>query len=87
MKKCEQLGHKEPVKSQEGNNHVTFYHFIQASRKQEQHHPRATNRFHSEHKRRVLAITAFIFVPLGLLSPAVIANKIFLQKLWQDKLQ
>ena len=24
MKKCEQLGHIEPLKSQEGNNHVTF---------------------------------------------------------------
>jgi len=35
----------------------------------------------------VLAITASIFDPLGLLSPAVIAYKIFLQKLWQDKLQ
>jgi len=38
-------------------------------------------------KRRVLATTASIFDPLGLLSPAVIAYKIFLQKLWQDKLQ
>jgi hypothetical protein len=38
-------------------------------------------------KRKVLAITASIFDPLGLLSPAVIAYKIFLQKLWQDKLQ
>jgi len=35
----------------------------------------------------VLAITASIFDPLGLLSPAVIVYKIFLQKLWQDKLQ
>jgi hypothetical protein len=35
----------------------------------------------------VLATTASIFDPLGLLSPAVIAYKIFLQKLWQDKLQ
>ena len=38
-------------------------------------------------KRSVLATTASIFVPLGMLSPAVIANKIFLQKLWQEKLQ
>jgi len=38
-------------------------------------------------KRKVLAITASIFDPLGLLSPAVIAYKMFLQKLWQDKLQ
>jgi hypothetical protein len=38
-------------------------------------------------KRKMLAITASIFDPLGLLSPAVIAYKIFLQKLWLDKLQ
>jgi len=38
-------------------------------------------------KRKVLATTASIFDPLGLLSPAVIAYKIFLQKLWQDKLE
>jgi hypothetical protein len=38
-------------------------------------------------KRMVLATTASIFDPLGLLSPAVIAYKIFLQRLWQDKLQ
>jgi len=38
-------------------------------------------------KRRVTATRASIFDPLGLLSPAVIAYKIFLQKLWQDKLQ
>jgi len=38
-------------------------------------------------KRRVLVTTASIFDPLGLLSPAVIAYKIFLQKLWQDRLQ
>jgi hypothetical protein len=38
-------------------------------------------------KRKVLAITASIFDPLRLLSPAVIAYKIFLQKLSQDKLQ
>jgi hypothetical protein len=38
-------------------------------------------------KRKVLATTASIFDPLGLLSPAVIAYKIFLQKWWQDKLQ
>jgi hypothetical protein len=38
-------------------------------------------------KRKVLAITASSFNPLGLLSPAVTAYKIFLQKLWQDKLQ
>ena len=37
-------------------------------------------------KRKVLATTASIFDPLGLLSPAVIVYKIFLQKLWQDKL-
>jgi len=35
----------------------------------------------------VTATRASIFDPLGLLSPAVIAYKIFLQKLWQDKLQ
>jgi hypothetical protein len=33
-------------------------------------------------KSKVLATTAAIFDPLGLLSPAVIAYKIFLQKLW-----
>ena len=38
-------------------------------------------------KRKVLATTASIFDPLGLLSPVVIAYKIFLQKSWQDKLQ
>jgi hypothetical protein len=38
-------------------------------------------------KRKVLATTASIFDPLGLLNPAVIAYKIFLQKLWQEKLQ
>jgi hypothetical protein len=38
-------------------------------------------------KREVLAITASTFDPLGLLSPGVIAHKIFLQKLWQDKPQ
>jgi hypothetical protein len=38
-------------------------------------------------KRKVLATTASIFDPLGLLSPAVIVYKIFLQKLWQNKLQ
>jgi hypothetical protein len=38
-------------------------------------------------KRMVLSTTASIFDPLGLLSPAVIAYKRFLQKLWQDKLQ
>jgi len=38
-------------------------------------------------KRRVLATTASIFDPLRLLSPAVIACKTLLQKLWQDKLQ
>jgi hypothetical protein len=37
-------------------------------------------------KCTVLATTASIFDPLGLLSPAVISYKIFLQKLWQDKL-
>ena len=35
----------------------------------------------------MLATTASIFDPLGLLSPAVIAYKTFLQKLWQDELQ
>jgi hypothetical protein len=38
-------------------------------------------------KRKVLATTASIFDHLGLLSAAVITYKIFLQKLWQDKLQ
>jgi hypothetical protein len=38
-------------------------------------------------KRKVLATTAAIFDPLGLLSPAVIAYKIFLQKLRQDQMQ
>jgi hypothetical protein len=37
-------------------------------------------------KRKVLAITASIFDPLGLLSLAVIGHKLFLQKLWQDQL-
>ena len=35
--------------------------------------------------RKILATTESIFEPLGLLSPAVIAYKIFLQKLWQEK--
>jgi hypothetical protein len=38
-------------------------------------------------KCKVLAITASIFDPLGILSPDVIVYNIFLQKLWQDKLQ
>jgi len=38
-------------------------------------------------KRKMLASTASIFEPLGLLSAAVIVYKIFLQKLWQDRLQ
>jgi hypothetical protein len=38
-------------------------------------------------KRSVLSITASIFDSLGLLSPSLIAYKIFLQQLWQDKLQ
>ena len=37
--------------------------------------------------RKMLATTASICEPLGLLSPAVIAYKIFLEKLWKDKLQ
>ena len=43
--------------------------------------------FTASTKRKVLATTASIFDPLGLLSQAGIAYKIFLQKLWQDKLQ
>ena len=38
-------------------------------------------------KRKVLAIIASIFNPLGVLSPAVIAYRTFPQKFWQDKLQ
>jgi hypothetical protein len=38
-------------------------------------------------KRKVLGTAASIFDPLGLLIPDIIAYKIFLQKLWQDKLQ
>jgi len=38
-------------------------------------------------KQKVLDTTASIFDPLGLLSPPVITLKIFLQKLWQDKLK
>ena len=38
-------------------------------------------------KRKVLATTASLFDPLGLLSPAFIVYKIFLQKLCQDKLR
>jgi len=37
-------------------------------------------------KRKVLATTASIFDPLGLLNRAVIVHKVFLQKLWQDQL-
>jgi hypothetical protein len=37
-------------------------------------------------KRKVLAMTASIFDPLGLLSSSVVAYKMLLQKLWQDKL-
>jgi hypothetical protein len=36
-------------------------------------------------KRKVLTTITSIFDPLGLLSPAVIAYKTFLQKLWQEK--
>jgi hypothetical protein len=36
-------------------------------------------------KRRVLATTASIFDPLGLISPVVIRCKIFLQQLWQER--
>jgi len=54
---------------------------------QEQHHSCATKRLHKGYKRRVLATTPSIFDTLGLLSPAVIVYKIFLQKLWLDKLQ
>ena len=43
--------------------------------------------FTASTNRKMLATTASIFEPLGQLSPAVIAYKIFLQKLWQDKLQ
>jgi hypothetical protein len=46
-----------------------------------------TTDFTASTKRKVLAIIASIFDPLGLLSPAVIAYKIFLQKLWQEKLR
>jgi hypothetical protein len=49
-------------------------------------HLQTTNSTEST-KLKVLAITASILDPLGLLSPAVIAYKIFLQKLWRDKLQ
>jgi len=38
-------------------------------------------------KRKVLATTASIFDPLGLLSPNIIVYKIFLQNLWQDNLK
>jgi len=38
-------------------------------------------------KGRYLATTALIFDPLGLLSPSVIEYKIFLQKIWRDRLQ
>ena len=39
------------------------------------------------HNKRVLGTTASTFDPLGLLSSVVNAYKIFLQKLWEDKLQ
>ena len=38
-------------------------------------------------KRKVRATTASVFDPLGLISPAVIVYKIFLQRLWQEKLE
>ena len=41
---------------------------------------------HASTKRQVLRHIASIFDPLGLLSPSVIAYKVFLQKLWQDNL-
>jgi hypothetical protein len=52
IKKCEQLGHMETVKSQEGGKHATSYRIIKSSRNQEQHRPDTTNRRHSEHKRK-----------------------------------
>jgi hypothetical protein len=56
------------------------------SASQELHHSGAINKLQSEYKRMVLLTTASVFDPLGLLSPAVIAHNIYLQKLWQDKL-
>jgi len=38
-------------------------------------------------KRKVLATTATIFDPRGLLCPAIVDYKVFLQKLCQDKLK
>ena len=38
-------------------------------------------------KRKMPATTPSIFEPLGLSRPTAIAYKIFIQKLWQDKLQ
>lgn len=37
-------------------------------------------------KRKVLAITASIFDPLGLIGPVLVACKIFMQRLWQAKI-
>jgi len=54
---------------------------------QEQHHPGAINRIHRTQNRRVLTTTESMLVSLGQLSPNLIAYKIFLQKLWQYKLQ
>ena len=33
LRKYEELGHRDPVNSQEGRRHVIFYHIIQSSRK------------------------------------------------------
>jgi len=81
MKKHEEISQKKSVKFQEETNILlsTTPPHLQGNKMHSAHSPVST-------KHKVLAITASIFGPLGLLSPAVVAYKIFLQHLWQDKL-
>jgi len=46
-----------------------------------------TTKYTASTKRKVLIPSASLIDPLRLLSPVVIAHKIFLQKKWQEKCQ
>jgi hypothetical protein len=96
-KKCKETRHKKSVRFQEENkthyflpHHPVSMETGSTKKKIELHLVEAktflqTINFTESTKRKVLAITASIFDPLGLLGPAVIAYKIFLLKLWQGK--